>query len=369
METSFAARLDSSMAVPMCDLCVDTTLPDSALNLQVRGVCKALLRRWADDMDVFSLSITKISGGITNMLLKVELEGENGSQLPPVTVRVFGPNTDAVIDRDRELQAMNYLSLAGFGAKLLGVFANGMVQSFIFGVTLEPRDMPKTELVPLIAAEVRRLHELDIPGSKQPQLWHDIYKFIDRASGLTFDDSKKQKQYETISFSSIRSEVEEIKEISDTIGAPVVFAHNDLLSGNLMFNKEEGKLYIIDYEYGSYSYRGYDIANHFNEYAGFECDYSLYPSKDKQFHFFRHYLSPGNPEKATERELEDLYAECNFFSLASHMYWAIWAIVQARFSTIDFDYLAYFYLRFDEYKKCKEEVLSLTHNYLASGRI
>jgi hypothetical protein len=32
-----------------------------------RGVCKALLRRWADDMDVFSLSITKISGGITNM--------------------------------------------------------------------------------------------------------------------------------------------------------------------------------------------------------------------------------------------------------------------------------------------------------------
>jgi ethanolamine kinase len=37
------------------------------------------------------------------------------------------------------MQAMNYLSLAGFGAKLLGVFANGMVQSFIFGVTLEPR--------------------------------------------------------------------------------------------------------------------------------------------------------------------------------------------------------------------------------------
>jgi hypothetical protein len=37
-----------------------------------------------------------------------------------------------------------------------------------------------------------------------------------------------------------------------------------------------GKIYIIDYEYGSYSYRGHDIANHFNEYAGFECDYSLY---------------------------------------------------------------------------------------------
>jgi len=36
------------------------------------------------------------------------------------------------------------------------------------------------------------------------------------------------------------------------------------------------RLYFIDFEYGSYSYRGYDIANHFNEYAGFDCDYSLY---------------------------------------------------------------------------------------------
>jgi hypothetical protein len=110
MDTSFAARPDISEAVPMCNLSVDTTLPDSALNLQVRGVCKALLRRWADDMDVFALSITKISGGITNMLLKVELEGENGSQLPPVTVRVFGPHTDAVIDRDRELQVSDCLA-------------------------------------------------------------------------------------------------------------------------------------------------------------------------------------------------------------------------------------------------------------------
>lgn len=39
-----------------------------------------------------------------------------------------------------------------------------------------------------------------------------------------------------------------------------------------------GKLYIIDYEYGSHSYRGYDIANYFNEHAGFDCDYSLYVS-------------------------------------------------------------------------------------------
>ena len=36
-----------------------------------------------------------------------------------------------------------------------------------------------------------------------------------------------------------------------------------------------GRFYVIDFEYGAYGYRGYDLGNHFNEYAGFDCDYSL----------------------------------------------------------------------------------------------
>lgn len=41
-------------------------------------------------------------------------------------------------------------------------------------------DMAKPELAKLIAVEVRRLHGLEIPGSKEPLLWQDIYKFIDK---------------------------------------------------------------------------------------------------------------------------------------------------------------------------------------------
>ncbi|MCH86190.1 kinase superfamily protein, partial [Trifolium medium] len=56
-------------------------------------------------------------------------------------------------------------------------------------------------------------------------------------------------------------------------------------------------LYLIDYEYASYNYRGFDIGNHFAEYAGFECDYSLYPNMNEQYHFFRHYLQPDRPHE------------------------------------------------------------------------
>ena len=34
------------------------------------------------------------------------------------------------------------------------------------------------------------------------------------------------------------------QELTDRLNAPVVFAHNDLLSGNLMHNEEEGKWFF-----------------------------------------------------------------------------------------------------------------------------
>lgn len=49
---------------------------------------------------------------------------------------------------------------------------------------------------------------------------------------------------------------------------PVVFCHNDLQEGNILMrlNSEKTELVIIDFEYCSYNYRGFDIANHFMEW-------------------------------------------------------------------------------------------------------
>ncbi|KAM1508319.1 hypothetical protein ACFX10_017647 [Malus domestica] len=157
------------------------------------------------------------------------------------------------------------------------------------------------------------------------------------------------------------------QELTDRFNAPVVFAHNDLLSGNIMFNDEEDKLYVIDFEYGSYNYRGFDIGNHFNEYAGYECDYSLYPNKDEQYHFLRHYIQPENQQEVSDKELEALYVEANTYMLASHLYWALWGIIQAKFSPINFDYLGYFFLRYNEYKRQKERCFSMARSHLAQS--
>ncbi|MBA0647194.1 hypothetical protein Goklo_015100 [Gossypium klotzschianum] len=352
-------------SIPHSSLSVDTALPFPLMSPRIIELCKDLFRKWAK-LDDSCFSVETVSGGITNLLLKVSVKEESGDNVA-VTVRLYGPNTEYVIDRERELQAIKYLSAAGFGAKLLGVFGNGMVQSFINARTLTPLDMRKPKLAAEIAKQLRRFHQVEIPGPKEPQLWVDMFKFFEKACALRFEDPDKQRIYETISFKEVHEEATQLKELTELFSASVVFAHNDLLSGNLMLNDEQDKLYIIDFEYGSYNYRGYDIGNHFNEYAGYECDYSLYPSKEEQYHFLRHYLQPEKPYEVSEKDLEDLYVEANTFRLASHLIWALWGLIQARMSPIDFDYLGYFFWRYNEYKKQKEKCFFLAQSHLSGS--
>ncbi|KAJ8531008.1 hypothetical protein K7X08_025739 [Anisodus acutangulus] len=274
-------------------------------------LCKDLFNQWSN-LDDSHFSAETVSGGITyftfvypnNILflfavLKVSVRDDDGKN-ENMTVRLYGPNTECVINRERELQAIQHLSAAGFGAKLLGVFGNGIVQSFIDARTLSPSDLRNPKLAAEIAKQLRKFHQVEIPGSKEPQVWNDVLKFFTKASTLQFDDGEKKIKYEIILFEKVHNEIIGLKELTDHLNAPVVFAHNDLLSGNLILNEDKGKLYFIDFEYGSYNYRGFDIGNHFNEYAGYDCDYTLYPNKDEQFHFFRHYL---NSDQLNERRL------------------------------------------------------------------
>ncbi|XP_062199169.1 probable ethanolamine kinase [Phragmites australis] len=364
--TTPAVAVGTPAEVPTSAASVDISLPLPEMTPHIIGLCKELVKGWSS-LDSSCFSIETVSGGITNLLLKVSVK-EGTDNESSVTVRLYGPNTDLVIDRKRELQAIPYLSAAGFGARLLGIFENGVVQSFINARTLSPADMREPRIAAEIAKELYKFHQVNIPGSKEPQLWNDIFKFLKKASVLKFKDDEKHKRYETIPFREIQDEVKELKDLSDLLHAPVVYAHNDLLSGNLMLNDLEGKLYFIDFEYGSYSYRGYDIANHFNEYTGFDCDYNLYPGKDAQYHFFRNYLQADRSSEVQVQDLEALYVETNTFRLASHVYWALWALIQANVSPIDFDYLGYFFLRYGEYKKQRESCFSLAQSFLSEPR-
>ena len=84
---------------------------------QIAKMCKKLLPSW-HAASIEGMVITKISGGISNLIVKVA-PSEDG--IPPVVLKVFGEKTELLVDRDQELRTLIKLNSCGFGAKVIGI--------------------------------------------------------------------------------------------------------------------------------------------------------------------------------------------------------------------------------------------------------
>jgi choline/ethanolamine kinase len=63
-----------------------------------------------------------------------------------------------------------------------------------------------------------------------------------------------------------REEIEFIREaVKPLQKESLIFSHNDLLANNVLIANDTGKYIFIDYEYSTYNYAIFDIANYFNE--------------------------------------------------------------------------------------------------------
>ena len=68
----------------------------------------------------------------------------------------------------------------------------------------------------------------------------------------------------------------------------------------------------------------------------------------------------------SKEQVEKAVVESNAFALASHQFWGIWALLQARYSPIEFDYMGYVTLRWSEFHRRKDEFLSDVDAYFKS---
>lgn len=119
---------------------------------------------------------------------------------------------------------------------------------------------------------------------------------------------------------------------------------------------------FIDYEYATPSPAAFDIANHFAEWGGFDCDFSVLPTVSQRTEFIREYIhsyfslvadKPADLDE--EAEVGKLCAEVDHFRGVPGFYWGIWALIQATISDIDFDYAAYAEIRLGEHSAWRGE--------------
>jgi ethanolamine kinase len=181
------------------------------------------------------------------------------------------------------------------------------------------------------------------------------------------DDARAK---ELLDLPKIAKELEWLKSDSIPKDAKVAFCHNDLLAGNIMKHTINGNIQLIDFEYGGVNFVAFDIANHFNEFAGGtenkegQTNYDLFPCETKRRAFIGSYLrtasglesSESESVEPTEQDIQAMHLEVQAFVLANHIYWGLWAVNQAAMEgTEEFDYMAYATNRFNQYYKNKAE--------------
>lgn len=388
-----AARRRSSVGIRFIPLSYDNKDCDaSALRL-----IYALVPEW--ETSEGHVKFIRFTDGITNTLLKAEKRRPGQSQLEidqeSLLMRAYGEGTDVLIDREREIEAHTLLASRRLAPPLFARFNNGLLYRFTSGDVCTPQDIREPAIYRSVAQMLGSWHgalsisaisdakDLEAPGTNgadgtqavkkrpEPNLWSVMQSWIDALPRAS------QKERERIA--DIQSEYNHLAaKLADSPGLDgkdYVFSHCDLLSGNVIVQKPETptnghngecgtpKISFIDYEYASPAPAAFDIANHFAEWAGFECDHGAMPTRSQRREFLASYVRsfkaetrPGSSDEDLKSATEEIFAQVDMYRGVPGFYWGIWALIQAQISHIEFDYASYAEQRFGEYKAWKAEL-------------
>lgn len=314
-----------------------------------------------------NIAFQTFTEGITNTLIGCYCNAGPADDI--VLIRIYGKNTDLLIDRHAELAAMKRLAAIGCAAPLYASFRNGICYGFVPGVTLDEQTVRFEAVRRLVAEMFVKFHMIQPEdGEDSRPLLFSVLKRYHSLMPTSFGDLKKDVRFRRHipSRTVLEQEIAVLESHLIPLQSPVVFCHNDVLLKNVIYDEVRGRVTFIDYEYSGFNYQAFDIGNHFCEFAGVVgTDFSHYPERTFQLSWLRTYLEFWNQSQSvhqlpvTDLDVETLYVQVNKFALASHLMWGLWGLVQAENSVIDFDFLGFSIARFDEYFAKKDQFLAL----------
>ena len=248
--------------------------------------------------------IEVLGGGITNRNFKVDVAGGE------YVLRIGGHDTELLgIDRNAE-HAANVLA-AGLGIApevIAFVEPEGyLVTRYIRGTPVSAERMRDREMILNVVRTLRRFHNSGSIASR-----FDPFRVVEAyCSTATAHGIPVPKAYDRA------------KPIADMIERlrpphPTVFCHNDLLNANFIAD-ENGRVWIVDWEYAGMGDRFFDLAN-------FSVNHGLDEDDDAAL------LASYGVED--ERSLVQMRFMSDFRE-------AMWGVVQQAISDIEFDFEAY----------------------------
>lgn len=367
----------------------------SVPSIQILPSSKSFLKSW-EKVSPEKIKFERLAD-LSNVIWKVTALDQLATPTS-IIYRKFGEHEE-IIDRDRENYIFTELAKKGLGPSYYGGDQKARLEEFYESRSMKPSDVNNKIIRRAVAKSLANLHKANLEGLDKTPMFlkvleqRSLMKLVEeKAHKDIYSSVEKKWLYEILSLVS-EDEVSFLKEILPKGKNSVVFSHNDLHSQNILLLDKTQKIILIDYEYSSYNYRGYDIANFFNEatidynvteYPYYSLDDKKYPSEYDLIDFIKYYLfffkfdekifdeilvqndddyfKQIIKENASldefNAEIEEIFEEVRVCTMLSHYYWVLWSVFMSKNPDIQFDYIHYAYRRFEVYQRLKQEYYS-----------
>jgi thiamine kinase-like enzyme len=254
--------------------------------------------------------ISSLSGGLTNENYLVACDGER------YVMRLPGQSTELLaIYRDNEVFNTKAAATTGIGPRVLEHVPglDVMVLEFIPGPTMSATTLRSPEMAARMARSFHRLHAA-------PRFLHDfnMFRLIEQYLRIAEEHAVAIPS----DYRDWSSTVDQIERAVSEHALPTMPCHNDLLCENFI---DDGRsLRIVDYELSGNNDPCFDLGNTAQE-AEFDED-------------LRAALCHAYFERRDRRQLDVMY----LFALMSDIGWTLWGAIQAKISTVDYDFTGYY---------------------------
>jgi thiamine kinase-like enzyme len=271
----------------------------------------ARVSMWKDRV----VTVSELSGGLTNANYLVHADGER------YVVRIPGRSTELLaVDRANERHNADAASTTGVAPPILEYLddLDVMVLPFVDGETMSAEKLRTRENARRMAESIRRLHAA-------PRFLEDfdMFRLVEFYLGVCEEREVPVPE----GFRDRRPQVGEIELAFDARPMSAVPCHNDLLAEN--FIDDGRQLWIVDFEYSGNNDPCFELGDTAQE-CGFDDDLRAILCET--------YFGEVTPA---------LLARMNLHAVMADVGWTLWAAIQAKISTIEYDFWGWAVERWD----------------------
>jgi thiamine kinase-like enzyme len=265
----------------------------------------AAIPAWAER----TITAERIPAGLTNTNFRVEVDGV------PCFVRIPGAGTDLLaVDRGNELHNTRAAAEAGIAPRVLHSLPEWdvFVLEWLPARTMSNAALREPGMPDRVAAALRRLH-----AGPRFRDDFDMFRLAERYMRVV-------DEREVPIPSGYRERMGAIPRIEAALAVrplATVPCHNDLLAENYL---DDGKrLWLVDWEYSGNNDPSFELGNTAQELGYDEAQVGELCAA---------YFGEASPA---------LLARMHLQMIMSDVGWTLWAAIQARISTIDYDFTAW----------------------------